>query len=161
MESSTYDLKRENREMKLFTWKNIPYVALANPKLVHLDSKTCQIQINTSRIKQNHLRSMYFAVLLIGAEVSIGVPTTIFIREIGLQVDHIFKDMWCEFKKRATDDVIFQCNEVDKVKSTIAAAASSPERQEATISGFSYLKSDPNKTSIMNFRLTLSVKKRG
>src|SRR5579885_1162151 len=96
----------------------IPLLFFVSPVVVELSEKRCEIRIPLSWRTKNHLGSVYFGALAIGAAASSGPiawrPVELANRKLksqGLRMDLIFKDFHAEFLKRPEGDVHFSCEE--------------------------------------------------
>lgn len=101
---------------------------------------------------------MYFGALAMGAELSIAVPilNAMFLEKKPLSF--IFKDVKCEFLKRADTDVIFEFADVKTSQQIIEQALKTTERVNHTFKGIAYGKDAPD-TVFMNYEITISLKK--
>jgi hypothetical protein len=78
------------------------------------------------------------------------------IEQEGRKVSLVFKDLHADFLKRAEGDVLFTCDEGEKIRKLVARAMKSGEREnmpvhvEATVAG------EP----VARFKLTLSLKRK-
>jgi hypothetical protein len=150
---------RYNVFLFFFGLLKIPLLLFVRPKILLLDEEKCRFRIKLGYFTKNHLNSMYFGVLGIGAELSIAGAAVFAVEQLGQRVDIIFKDYSCEFLKRADGHVLFCCDEVKDVRKVIMDAAQSPDRIEKTLSGYAVLEKQPD-VRLANYRLTLSVKNR-
>ena len=93
-----------------------------------------------------------------GAELSISVPIleAMFIHK--KPISFIFKDVKCDFLKRADTSVIFEFNDVAGCRKLIDDALTSEERVNQTFSGTAYSKDNPE-IVFMKFEITTSLKR--
>lgn len=106
----------------------IPMIAFTRPKLMLLDDNSSQVRIKLRRRTKNHLKSMYFGSLAVGADIAAGLHAFYFAEESGVKVSFAFKAVKAEFLKRATSDVYFNSDEGQKVKKVFDEALSTKER---------------------------------
>ena len=106
----------------------IPMIAFVRPKLMLLDENKSQVRIKLKRRTKNHLKSMYFGSLAVGADMAAGLHAFYFAEESGVKVSFAFKAVKAEFLKRATSDVYFNSNEGQLVKQAFDEAMSTKER---------------------------------
>lgn len=145
--------------MRAFGWFKIPLVAFVRPRVVRFDEKDCVISIPLGYRTRNHVNSMYFGALAVGAELSIAAAAVFAIRESGQKIDFVFKDFKCDFLKRGDGKVCFFSHEVAQVKQLIADASQSDERLERKFTGYATVP-DKSDEPIIRYELTMSVKNR-
>lgn len=144
-------------KLRLFTFFKIPIINFCTPTVMHIDDVRCEMKIPLNYRTKNHVRSMYFGALAVGADVCIG---SLALHHIQKQVKKpvlIFKDFTIDFKKKAMSDVHFICDEGAKVEALVKKAAETGERQSEAIKGYAVtpkLSQEP----IAHFTLTLSLK---
>ncbi|MBF0491962.1 MAG: DUF4442 domain-containing protein [Deltaproteobacteria bacterium] len=141
-----------------FSLLNIPMLFIANPSVIKLNDKECEVSIPLNYLTKNHVGSMYFGVLAMGADLGCGLMATEAIRKSGKNVVLIFKDFKATFLKRAESDVHFVCKQGKRVNTLVKKAIATGERQNQT---FEVLALTPKKTGkeiIAKFALTLSLK---
>ena len=146
-------------QLLLFGLRRIPLIFFCRPQVISLSDHTLEVKIKLNRRTKNHLNSMYFGVLSVGADVTGGFLAMKYIRSSNLKISLIFKDFHADFHKRAEGDVHFICNEGEKIKQLINKAASTGERANIPINIIASVPSistDP----VAKFILTLSLKKK-
>ncbi len=120
--------KKVKRLFWLLKHFKIPLIGYANPKIIHLDEKEIRVKIKLRRRTKNHLNSMYFGALAIGADVVAGVHAFYFGDKYNKKVSFAFKGMECEFIKRAETDVIFVMNQGELIEKAIQESSKTGER---------------------------------
>jgi len=128
MKQSKISLKKMRRLLWLMGMFKIPMIAFTRPKLMLLDDNSSQVRIKLRRRTKNHLKSMYFGSLAVGADIAAGLHAFYFAEESGVKVSFAFKAVKAEFLKRATSDVYFNSDEGQKVKKVFDEAMSTKER---------------------------------
>lgn len=105
-------------------WK-IPLLGSLLPTVVVLDEAHCVVRIRLWWWTRNHLGSMYFGTLAMGADGAGGLLAVDIIRRRKARVALVFKGFQAEFLKRPEADVYFICEEgthigamVDRVVAT-------------------------------------------
>ena len=63
-------LKKMQWNLWLFGWVKIPMIAFCRPKIVTWNEDTVVIRIRKSRRTKNHLKSIYFGALMVGADLA-------------------------------------------------------------------------------------------
>lgn len=135
----------------------MPLLAFITPEIVELNDERCVIKVRLGYRTQNHLKSMYFGALAMGAELSIAGPAISGIHKSGKRIDFIFKDFQASFLKRSDGHVLFQFEDVAKVNALIERAGNSTERMQETFDGTAIVEDG---AQVMSYRLTLSVRSR-
>lgn len=98
----------------------IPLIGFVRPRLIELTDKKVAVKIKFRRRTKNHLNSMYFGALAVGADVAGGIHAFYFAEKLNKKVSFAFKSIHAEFLKRAETDVIFECSEGAKIEAIIA-----------------------------------------
>ena len=98
----------------------IPMIGFVRPSLIELSDEKVAVKIKFRRRTKNHLNSMYFGALVVGADVAGGIHAFYFAEKLNKKVSFAFKSIHAEFLKRAETDVIFECNEGAKIEAIIA-----------------------------------------
>ncbi len=139
---------------------NIPLLFAVRPKVIALDDEKIEIEIPLTRITRNHLKSMYFGTLAIGADCVVGLLAVHHIRQQKGKVNLVFKDFHAEFLKRAEGSVIFRCTMGKEIESFVRDVIASGERKNLPVPAVAVLKKDPS-VEVARFTLTLSLKRKG
>ena len=111
----------------------IPLIGFVRPKLLLLTDDEVALKIKLRRRSRNHLNSMYFGALAIGADVAAGVHAFYFAEKMGKKVSFAFKGINGEFIKRAESDVIFRTDQGQLVKEAMDKSLANNERVNETI----------------------------
>ena len=149
---------KANYYLTLFSITKIPLLWFCRPKIVHISDKSIEIKIPLKRRTKNHLKTMYFGALCVGADFTAGLLVLNILKKHKSKANLIFKDFQADFIKRAEGDVHFICKEGDLIRSLITKAEETNERQnmpvhiEASVPSIS---AEP----VATFILTLSIKK--
>ncbi len=97
----------------------IPIIGFLRPKLMFLNEESVRVRIKLNRRSKNHLKSMYFGALAVGADVAGGIHAFYFAQKHGKKVSFAFKSMHASFLKRAETDVVFVCDQGAKIEEII------------------------------------------
>jgi len=151
---------RETAILRLFGLAKIPMLYLASPRVVELTSQRAEVVIPLNRMTRNHLRSMYFGVLAIGADCAGGVIAMKLIEEAGEDVSLIFGEFNAKFLKRAEGDVHFICEDGPAVAEVVAKAIATGERESLPVRVVAKVPSKCGDEPVAEFTLLLSLKKR-
>ncbi|MBU2018867.1 MAG: DUF4442 domain-containing protein, partial [Bacteroidetes bacterium] len=106
----------------------IPMLAFARPKIVQINEQEARIKIRLGYRTKNHLKSMYFGALAVGADTAAGILIFYFAEQRNMKFSFAFKKAEMEFLKRAESDVIFVCSEGDKIKSLVEKSQNTADR---------------------------------
>ena len=146
-------------QIRLFGLGKIPLIYFCRPTVVRISDKSMEVKIKLRRRTRNHLNSIYFGALAVGADVTGGFLAMKFIQGSKSKISLIFKDFHAEFLKRAEGDVHFFCEDGAAIQDLVEAAEKTGERQHLPLNITATVPSispDP----IAKFILTLSIKKR-
>lgn len=133
----------------------IPLVGFIKPKLISIDEKNVRIKIKLRRRTKNHLNSMYFGALAVGADIAGGIHVFYFAELSNLKVSFAFKGMKADFIKRAESDVIFESNHGELVQKAINLSEETGERVNETIN---VIARDKHQEIVATFEMIVSVK---
>lgn len=138
----------------------IPLVLFVSPRVVEMTDTRCVLKIPLGYRTKNHLNSMYFGALGIGAELSIAAAAVAAIAESKQKIDFVFKDFKGDYLKRADGDVHFICEEIEAVKALIEESKTNPNRLERHMKGYAVVPKTNPTDPVMTYELTLSVRNR-
>jgi acyl-coenzyme A thioesterase PaaI-like protein len=99
----------------LLGFMKIPMIRYTRPKLLAIDDTTVRVKIKLRRRTKNHLSSMYFGALSVGADIAGGIQVFYFSKKMDHKVSFAFKGMNAQFLKRAESDIVFESNEGQKI----------------------------------------------
>jgi acyl-coenzyme A thioesterase PaaI-like protein len=150
---------RETLSLRLFGLAKIPLLFYVGASVSEISPERMVIRIPLRRRTRNHLGSMYFGALCIGADCAPGAFAMHLIRQQPDRISMVFKDFQAEFLKRAEGDVEFICDQGKEISELVALAAASDERVERRIEVIATVPSLSDET-VAKFKLTLSLKKR-
>jgi hypothetical protein len=153
-------LLRETFYLRTFGLFKIPMIFYLRPTVLELTGEHAAIRVPLSFRSKNHLGSMYFGALCIGADCAGGLLVTKHMRERGaMNVSFIFKDVSARFLKRAEGDVHFACHDGKAIRKLLDEALDSGVRVNAPLT---IVATVPSKSPepVAEFTLTLSLKRR-
>ena len=154
------DIKTKiNFQLFLFGLFKVPMISYCRPRLVSISDTSIEIKIKLNRRTKNHLNSMYFGALSVGADVTGGFLAMQCIRSSSSNIALIFKDFHADFLKRAEGDVHFICDEAEIISQLVEKAEKSLERENLLVNIRAKVPSISDDI-IAKFKLTLSLKKR-
>jgi hypothetical protein len=126
--------------------------------VVKLTEETTIIKIPFKRRNKNHLKSMYFGALAVGADVASGVLAMHLIRKNGRNISLVFKDFKADFLKRPEGDTHFTCDDGLAVKNLIDEATKTGERVNMQLKITATVPEISGDEPVAEFILTLSLK---
>ena len=100
----------------LLGFVKIPMIRFTNPKLLAIHDNSVRVKIKLRRRTKNHLNSMYFGALSVGADIAGGIQVFYFSKKMDRKVSFAFKGMNAQFLKRAESDIVFESNEGQKIQ---------------------------------------------
>ena len=138
----------------------IPLLFIVQPTVVSLTPDACEVRIPLNYWTRNHLKSMYFGTLAIGADCSGGVLALKNIEELskGKKVGLIFKDFQANFKKRAEADVHFHCKDGPAIRKILQKTLKTGERVDTPLKIWATTPKISGDEKVAEFILTLSLK---
>jgi acyl-coenzyme A thioesterase PaaI-like protein len=147
--------------MRLFGWLKIPLLASVRPSVVELSETRCVIRIPLRRRTRNHLGSMYFGALAIGADCAGGLLAMDQIKRSGGKVSLVFKSFQATFLKRPESDVYFICEAGQSIRDQVRRALESETRITEPMAIQAAVRlADGTFEPVADFTLELSLKRR-
>ena len=143
--------------IRLFGFTKVAMIYYCRPKVVRVDDQLLEIKIPLNRKTKNHINSMYFGALSVGADVTGGFLALPPIQKSKRKIVLLFKDFNAKFLRRAESDVHFICKDGKAVSDLVNKAIETGERQNYTLK----IKATTPKISddiVAEFELTLSIK---
>ncbi|WP_028022269.1 PaaI family thioesterase [Enterovibrio calviensis] len=151
-------LAHANRMLKLFGFFKVPLIWYCRPKILVLNEERVQIRIPLKRRNKNHLNSMYFGVLAVGADVAGGFMAMSKSESRGKKISLAFKSVSAEFLKRPEADVVFTCDDGKLIDEMLDQTMASGERINQPVRITATCPSLHGDEPMAVFDLTLSVK---
>jgi acyl-coenzyme A thioesterase PaaI-like protein len=146
--------------LRAFGLFQVPLIFACRPKVLELTNERTVVKFPLIRMTRNHLRSMYFGALAIGADCAGGMIAMKLITEAKADVSLVFKDLQAEFLKRAEGDVYFTCEDGAAISETVRKTIETDERQNVPVHVVATCPSKLGNEPVAKFTLTLSLKKR-
>ena len=150
------------RRFKIFLWSfghfKVPLIGYLKPKLIKLDDNSIVAKIALNRRSKNHLNSMYFGALAVGADVAGGLHAFYHAHRNKVEASVIFKSFHAQFLQRPESDVYFVCDEGEKVRAMIEESKRSGQRTHKLITINAYTDYPKNQEKVADFTLELSIK---
>jgi len=145
--------------LRAFSFGKIPLLFAAGPTVLELDDQHCVISLPFKRRNLNHLGSMYFGALCIGADAAGGLIAAKLLREVKSgKGTLIFKDFNAKFLKRPEGETHFTCNAGAQIREAVARADTTGERVDLPVAVTATVPSISGSEPVAEFVLTLSLK---
>ena len=144
--------------LKFFGFLKVPMIFYCNPKVLKISEESVEIKISLKRKTKNHVGSMYFGALSVGADVTGGAIALGLIKKSKYKINLLFKDFKADFLKRAEGDVHFVCNDGLLISDMIKETEISRKRVNKPINIIAYVPKKLNNEPVAKFVLTLSLK---
>ncbi|MBI1753727.1 MAG: DUF4442 domain-containing protein [Acidobacteria bacterium] len=147
--------------MRLFGWLKIPMLASVRPSVIELSETRCVVRVPLRRWTRNHLGSMYFGALAIGADCAGGLLAMELIKRSKQEVSLVFKAFQAAFLKRPESDVYFTCEEGAAIREQVQRALASEDRVTGPVRVQAAVRAaDGSFEPVAEFVLELSLKRR-
>lgn len=151
---------RETWGVRLWAFLKIRLLFFVRPTVLELDEERCVVRVALNWRTRNHLGSMYFGTLCVGADTAGGLIAFREIEKRGNRVSLIFKDFHAEFLKRPEDDVHFTCTDGAAIRALVHAALETGERQSLPVNIVATVPTKFGDEPVARFVLTMSLKRR-
>ena len=152
------EFSKAKRKLWLFGFFKIPLIGFVNPKLIKLSDESMVVKIPLRRKTRNHLGSMYFGALSIGADLA-GAFQAFFVAEKrNRKISIAFKDFKAEFLRRPESDVYFVSHAGSQIESMVDETIRTKERVTQGIKIDAVINYPENPEVVAEFTLGLSVK---
>jgi hypothetical protein len=152
-------LQKETFLLRFFGMTKIPLLYSCLPRVTEFSEQACAIEIALNRRTKNHLSSMYFGALCIGADCAGGLLAYQLIRRSRRKVSLVFKDFDARFLKRPTGDVEFRCTQGAEIREFVDRVLAGNERLEMPVRVTARVPRGPApEEPVAEFTLTLSLK---
>ena len=156
-------MKRDFRAtmgIRFWALKNVFLLWFVSPSVIEVNEDRCVVRIPLGWKTRNHLGSMYFGALAIGADIAGGLIAFHLMQKRGIRAAFVFKDMHAEFLKRPESDVLFRCEDGALIRDLLERTFATGERQEATVHVVATAPAKLGDEPVARFALTLSLKRR-
>lgn len=148
-------LGKMRRLLWLMGLVKIPMIAYTKPKLQAIDDEKAIVSIRLRRRTKNHLNSMYFGALAVGADVAAGLHAFYFAKKSGATISFAFKSVNAQFLKRATTSITFESKDGSKVAEAFETALATKERVNEMVNVIAY---NASNEEVATFAMEISVK---
>ncbi|PIT99289.1 MAG: DUF4442 domain-containing protein [Bdellovibrionales bacterium CG10_big_fil_rev_8_21_14_0_10_45_34] len=138
-------------------WK-IPLIFITQPRVIELSESACKLKMPLNYWTKNHLGSMYFGALSIGADCAAGLFALHIAEKRKIKISFVFASFMATFHKRPEGPVVFVCEDSIAINRLFDKAVQTKERQTELIEIRAYLEGQENKEPVASFSLGLSIK---
>ncbi len=152
-------LFKETFFLRTFAFAKIPLLFYIKPSVVRRTEAETVIMIPFLRRNRNHLNSMYFGTLCIGADIAGGyIVTRLMKKERKRKPSLVFKDFQARFLRRPEGDTHFTCKDGLAIQAAIERAKESMERVEVPVQVVATVPMISGDEPVAEFNLTLSLR---
>ena len=144
--------------LRSFGFTKVPLIYYCRPSVIKLTKESAVIKIPFKRRNRNHLKSMYFGTLAVGADVAGGVLAMYLIQKSKRKISLVFKDFKAEYLKRPEGDTHFICNDGAAVQELLNQAIKTGERVNFPLKITATVPKISGDEPVAEFILTLSLK---
>jgi hypothetical protein len=145
--------------LRAFSFLKIPLLYMSGVKVQRVSREECVVMIPFKRLNKNHLGSMYFGALCIGADAAGGLIAAYRLRELkGAKGSLIFKDFQAKFLKRPEGDTTFSCMDGLAIDEAVQKARETGERVDIPVKVTARVPEKFGDEPVAEFVLTLSLK---
>lgn len=161
MNENVKDFNRARRMLWLFGLFKIPLIGFVRPRLLELTDARMVVRIPLRRRTRNHLGSMYFGALAIGADLAGAFQSFYISKNMGGKLSIVFKNFDAQFLRRPESDVFFISSEGDKIREMINETVETGDRVTRNIHIQGVINYNEEAEVVAEFTLGLSVKHKG
>ena len=149
------NINKMQRNLWIFGLFKIPMIAYCRPRITVWNEEEVVIRIKRSRRTNNHLKSMYFGALMVGADLAAGMHAFAYSSVGSKKISLAFKSCQANFIQRPETDVFFEAKAGAIVREMIKKSEQSKERVNAVVLVKMY---DENRIEIAQAQMELSIK---
>ena len=144
-----------NIALNLFLRMKLPMIGYCSPKILTSNAEKVDILIPLRRNTKNHLKSMYFGALCVGADFAGGLLTLNIINKHNSKAKLIFKDFKANFLKKGLSDIRFICSDSKVIEKGVVENLNTKNRINFKVKVSAI---DKDGLKIADFWLTTSIK---
>ena len=119
-------------KFRLFMFRRLPSALFAGLRINAFDEQHAVISVRYKWFNQNPFRSMYFAVQSMAAEMSTGLLASAQVYQRNPAVSMLVVGLEAKFLKKATDTVLFSCEDGDSIDRVIEESIAAGEGKTIT-----------------------------
>lgn len=145
--------------LRAFGLFQVPLIYYVRPSVVRLNDDEAVVRIPLGYRTRNHLKSMYFGTLAVGADCAGGLLAFHLIKKAKAKISVVFKAFRADFHKRPTGDVHFTCRDGARIRKQIRETLKGGKRTNQSIVITATTPKISGSEPVATFELTLSLKK--
>jgi hypothetical protein len=150
---------KETFFLRSFSFLKIPLLFFVSPVVVKKTDEEVVISIPFLKRNRNHLGSMYFGTLCIGADIAGGFIMARLLNGMkGGKPSFLFKDFQAKFLKRPEGDTYFTCRDGLAIQEAVKKAQQTFERVDLPVRVVATVPKISGEEPVAEFTLTLSLK---
>lgn len=150
---------KETIMLRCFGLMKVPLIWSVSPKIIKMSEEESVVGIKLKRKTKNHLNSMYFGSLCIGADLVGGLCAYSYAMKKG-KFSLAFKSFSADFHKRADGDVLFVNKQGKEIRDFVDEAMKSNERKNMMIDIYAVCPDKYADEKVASFKLELSLKRK-
>jgi acyl-coenzyme A thioesterase PaaI-like protein len=136
----------------------VPLIGYVRPQLLEITDERIVIKLPCNKRNKNHLNSMYFGALSIGADLAAGFHGLYHAKQSKKNVSLAFKAFEAQFVRRPESDVYFVSEMGHVVQDMIKQTTQTKTRVNQWIDVIAYTHYPDTPEAVANFKLELSLK---
>lgn len=133
-------------------------IGYAKPKLITVNESDLVVRLPLNRRTRNHLNSMYFGALAVGADIAGGLHGFYHAQRLNKKVSLAFKSFQAQFIRRPETAVYFVSDQGEMVKQMILDSDKTGQRINKMMPIKAYVNYPNAPELVAEFALELSVK---
>ncbi len=153
-------LLKETLLVRVLGIARIHLIFYVSPHVLELSEDGCAVRIPLGYRTRNHLGSMYFGALCVGADLAGGLIAAWKQYTKHKRVQLVFKDFQANFLKRPDGDVVFRCTQGREISAAVAQADETGERVTIPVKITATVPSKYGEEPVGEFLLGLSLKRK-
>lgn len=160
MDSTTnsYRTAQANMMLKQFGQHQVKLIDYCSPEVLEISDEQLSLKMPLNENTTNHLGSVYFGALAVGADVAAGLMAMEMAHHLDMQVSLAFKSVQGDFYRRPEDDVIFSCYQGKMIREMLEKSREKGVRVNEPISVTVTCPSKDGDEPVASFTLMLSLK---
>ena len=152
------EIQKANLKFKLVGLFKIRMLGFVSARLIEYSEEKTVVKIPLNRKTRNHLGSVYFGALAVGADVTGAWIAFDYLDRTKKPVSIVFKDLQAEFLKRADGDVHFTCTDGPAVLTAFKQTIEDGERKNIPLTVTATVPSKYQDEPVARFVMTLSMR---
>ena len=97
---TTASISKANDILARFGQDQVPLIGFCQPSIEAISDEHCEIKISLNTKTQNHVASLYFGTLAVGADITGGFMAMMLAEQSGHYIELLFKDFKADFTQQ-------------------------------------------------------------